>query len=52
VLTVTINDRADLDAVPRRIEEHEVSRTRQALGQSQLPGPVARPNSPPAQQVR
>ena len=43
VLTVTINNRADLDAVRRRIEEHAVSRTRQALGQSQLPGPVARP---------
>ena len=37
VLTVTINDRGDLDAVRRRIEEHAVSHTRQALGRSQLP---------------
>ena len=47
VLTVTINNRADLDAVRRRIEEHAVSHTRQALGQSQLRSSCTS-NSPPA----
>lgn len=37
VLTVTLNDRADLAAVRRRIEEHAIPNVRQALGHGGLP---------------